>query len=73
MSMISNPAELRRRALEVLVRELGFVDAMRFMLQIDSGRSGADYATEREKILPEMTDEEFLKEAAKHSGRPTGS
>ncbi len=68
MRSISNPAELRRRGLEVLVRELGFVDAMRFMLQFDSGRAGANYTAEREQIIPVQLDEEFLRQAAKFSG-----
>jgi hypothetical protein len=33
MSPITDPVELRRRGLEVLTRELGYVNAMRFMLQ----------------------------------------
>jgi hypothetical protein len=70
MSTITNPAELRRRAIEVLVRELGFVDAMRFLLQFDSGRVGADYSKERDAIFPPFTDEEFLREAERHIAKP---
>jgi hypothetical protein len=58
---MDNPAELRRRGIEVLVRELGYANAMRFMLQFDSGRG--DYTKERDQILPVLTDDEFLRRA----------
>jgi hypothetical protein len=59
MSTISNPAELRRRGVEVLVRELGYADAMRFLQQFGAG--GGDYTAERP--TPQMTDQELLAEA----------
>ena len=65
MGPITNPAELRTRALEVLFRELGFVNAMRFLLQVESGRPGADYVKERNAIFPPMSDADFLN----HAGR----
>jgi hypothetical protein len=61
MSTISNPAELRRRGIEVLVRELGYADAMRFLQQFGAGRG--DYTAERDKLGRPMTDEELLAEA----------
>ena len=61
MSTIPNPAELRRRGLEVLVRELGHVDAMRFLLQYETGHG--DYSREREGALPSWTVDEMVKEA----------
>ena len=61
MTAIVNPVELRRRGLEVLIRELGYANAMRFMLQYDTGRG--DYTKERHEFLPEWTVEEFVREA----------
>jgi hypothetical protein len=52
------PAELRRRALEILVRELGYVDAMRFMHLFELGQG--DYTRERETMLPDWVAEELL-------------
>lgn len=59
MTLLSNPAGLRRRGIEILVRELGCVDAMRFLHQYDRGRG--DYTAERGGILPQRTDEEILR------------
>jgi hypothetical protein len=59
--VISRPAELRRRGIEVLVRELGFADAMRFLRRFGSGRG--DYTAERHRLAIPHTDEELLAEA----------
>ncbi len=48
----SHPAELRWRGLQVLIRELGYADAMRCMLQFGTGRPGSDYARDRDAFLP---------------------
>lgn len=64
--MIINPTELRRRAMEALVRELGFTDAMRFLLQTEPG--AGDYTRDREKLLPTIADEELLRRADERSG-----
>ncbi|MEX2219480.1 MAG: hypothetical protein WD749_12070 [Phycisphaerales bacterium] len=56
-----NPAKLRRRGIELLVRELGHADAMRFLQQLGAGRR--DYTAERGQLAPAMTDEETLAEA----------
>ena len=61
MSTISNPADLRRRGIEVLVRELGYADAMRFLQQFGSGRG--DYTSERDRLAAPRTDAELLAEA----------
>ena len=58
MSTISNPAELRRQGLEILVRELGYVDAMRFILQYETGQG--DYTKDRHDFLPDWTVEEAV-------------
>ncbi|MCI0631180.1 MAG: hypothetical protein L0Y44_11070 [Phycisphaerales bacterium] len=61
MSTIGNPAELRRKGIEVLVRELGYADAMRFLLQFNAGQG--DYTKDRDAMMPNWTDEELLREA----------
>jgi hypothetical protein len=68
MTALTNPADLRKRGLEVLVRELGFVDAMRFMLQFETGRG--DYTTERDSLFPARSDDEFLREAGRYTAAP---
>jgi hypothetical protein len=49
-SAITNPVELRSRGFQALVRELGGVNAVRFLGQYEAG--GGDYVRERESILP---------------------
>ena len=66
MTYIRNPAELRRRGLEVLVRELGYVDAMRFLLQYEAGQG--DYTRDRRQFLPPWTVEELIREADRDAG-----
>lgn len=63
MSTMDNPGELRRRGIELLVRELGYADAMRFLQQFGTGRG--DYTAEREGLLKQrgMSDAEMLEEA----------
>jgi hypothetical protein len=61
MSTLSNPAELRRRGLEVLVPELGYVDAMRFLLQYETGHG--DYTRDRHLFLRDCSIEEMAAEA----------
>ena len=63
MSTISNPTELRRRGLEILVRVLGYLDAMRFLHQYETGHG--DYTRERRQLLPPWTAEEIVGEADK--------
>jgi hypothetical protein len=63
MSTMLSLAELRRRGLEILIRELGYVDAMRFLHQYDSGQG--DYTCDRQQILPTWTVDEMVKEADK--------
>jgi hypothetical protein len=65
MTPISSPAELRRRGLEVLVRELGYVDAMRFLHQYETGQG--DYTRERVQFLPSWTVEDLIREANQHA------
>ena len=61
MSTLTNPAELRRRGLEILVRQLGYVDAMRFLLQYETGQG--DYTRDRDQFLPPWTPDEMIDRA----------
>lgn len=61
MTTLYNPAELRRRGLEILIREMGYADAMRFMLQFETGQG--DYTRDRQQMLPKWSMEEMLREA----------
>ncbi|HPD28904.1 MAG TPA: hypothetical protein PLL20_02835 [Phycisphaerae bacterium] len=63
MSLIPNPAELRRRGLEILVRELGYVNAMRLLLQYETGQG--DYTRDRDQILSDWSVTEMVREADK--------
>jgi hypothetical protein len=63
MNPITNPVELRRRGMEVLIRELGYVNAMRFMLQYETGHG--DYAKDRSRFLPNWTVDDITREADK--------
>ncbi len=53
------PIELQEEGMRVLVRELGYVDAMRFMLQFRRGKG--DYSKERHKLLKGVTIEDALR------------
>jgi hypothetical protein len=48
------------------VRELGYVDAMRFLLQYETGQG--DYTRDRRQFLPPWTVEELIREADRHAG-----
>lgn len=50
MTRVLTLPELRKKAMSVLVRELGYADAMRFMML---GRG--DYTRERQQLLPKMS------------------
>jgi hypothetical protein len=63
------PTQLRGKALAVLVRELGYADAVRFMLLHKRGKG--DYTKDREKLLPRMSMKELVRaadEIAKRAG-----
>ncbi len=68
MNAISNPAELRRLGTEALIRDLGFVNAMRFLHQFESGTG--DYTIERASLLPDWPTHKLLEEAEAASRRP---
>lgn len=47
----------------MLVRELGYANAMRFLLQYDSGHG--DYTKERKELLPDWKVEEMMRDSDK--------
>lgn len=53
-------AEVTRRAIEILSRELGPVDTIRFIGQYTSG--SGDYTAEREKLFAGLTREQIVAE-----------
>lgn len=60
-SAITNPVELRRRGFQALVKELGWVNAVRFLREYEAG--GGDYVQEREVILPAWDADTLVKMA----------
>jgi hypothetical protein len=61
MSTIAVPHELREKGFEVLVANLGWVNAVRFIQQYERGRG--DYTREREQILPDWDAETLVRKA----------
>ncbi|MDR3108796.1 MAG: hypothetical protein LBU65_03790 [Planctomycetaceae bacterium] len=51
--MSNNPAQIRNRGINVLLRELGPVDTVRFLQQFDAGYG--NYTEERQEILKHET------------------
>jgi hypothetical protein len=51
MTIIIDPAELQQRGFEALVAALGWVNAVLFIQQYETGVG--DYTREREQILPD--------------------
>jgi hypothetical protein len=61
MSLEVKPlVEINRRAISLLYRELGVVDAVRFLKQFTSGLG--DYAQEREVLFASKTLEQIVSE-----------
>lgn len=58
MVSMMEPVELRSRGFDALVKELGWVDAVRFMMQFE--RSTFNYVEEREAMLPEVSMAELM-------------
>jgi len=52
--------EINERAIDLLTRELGVADTLRFMMQFSSG--AGNYTEEREALFGELTLEEIVKE-----------
>lgn len=61
MSQTIRPlAEINRQATEVLVREMGVADALRFLSQFSSG--SGDYTKEREQWLGDLSLQQITDE-----------
>jgi hypothetical protein len=60
-STIANPVELRRRGFQALVKELGWVNAVRFLREYEVG--AGDYVQERDSILPAWDAETLVEKA----------
>ncbi|WP_016951450.1 hypothetical protein [Anabaena sp. PCC 7108] len=58
------PIELYRKGFQALVDALGYVDAIRFIRQFDSG--SGDYTEERHQWLDQVTMDEILADIKKH-------
>jgi hypothetical protein len=52
------PVELKRKGFQVLVENLGYADAIKFIRQFESGKG--DYTQERDRWLNPLTMEEIL-------------
>lgn len=51
-------AEVTRRAIEILARELGPVDTIRFIGQYTNG--AGDYTAERDRLFADLTAEQIV-------------
>jgi len=65
-SAITNPVELRSRGFQALVKELGWVNAVRFLREYETG--GGDYVSERDAILPAWDAATLVRKALGESG-----
>jgi len=63
-----SPAEVRRAAMDAVVREVGVVGLIR-LLRDESPGTG-DYVSDRKKWLPEFDSVEAMMEAIKKEGAP---
>ena len=57
--VLLEPVELRARGFEVLVRSLGWVNAVRFVQQYETSK--LDYTAERETLLPNWDAHEMVR------------
>ncbi len=65
---LSTPAELNRRAFQVLVKELGLAAAIRYVQQFDHGTG--DYTAERQQWADSISLEEIEKAIPASPGQP---
>ena len=56
---LMQPAELRARGFEALVRELDWVNAVRFIQEYEPSRG--NYTAERDSLLPPWDAEEMVR------------
>jgi hypothetical protein len=68
--VITSPVELRRQGFSALVKVLGWVNAVRFLQQYETGHG--DYTRERDEILPDW-DAETLVRNALSKPKPDGT
>jgi hypothetical protein len=71
MAAVPNPLQLRRRAVEALVRELGYVDALRFLRFV--GQGAGDYTRDRHAYLPDLSVDELTRRADESIHRQPGA
>jgi len=67
-SIIHDPAELRERGFAVLVKELGWVNAVRFIRQYERGHG--NYTRERHELLPDWDPETLVQKARELTAKP---
>ncbi len=60
------PVELQRKGWKALVNALGYVDAIRFIRQFDSG--SGDYTKERHQWLDKLTMDEIIADIEQRQG-----
>ena len=63
------PVELQRKGWKALVDALGYVDAIRFIRQFDSG--SGDYTKERHQWLDKLTMDEIIADIKQHQQNET--
>ena len=68
--LIIDPRELRESGFRALTEAIGWVNAVRFLRQLDPG--SGDYTEERRTILPEWDHATLLRRAGELEG-PRGS
>lgn len=61
------PIELRKKAYQVLVNNLGQIDTIRFLQQV--GWGSGDYTKEREDLLKGITRDEFWQDIQRMRNR----
>ena len=69
-AIITDPVELRRRGFEALVHELGWVNAVRFLRQYETGQG--DYTRERDQFLPDWDAATLVRRATEADAETPG-
>ena len=67
-ALIIDPRELRETGFRALTQSIGWVNAVRFLRQLDPG--SGDYTEERQAILPEWDAETLLRKTGELQGPP---
>ncbi|HEY8668300.1 MAG TPA: hypothetical protein VIL86_16745 [Tepidisphaeraceae bacterium] len=67
-TVLIDPGELRTRGFEILVHELGWVNAVRFIQQYEPSR--LNYTAEREHLLPDWDAAELVRQMSKLTAAP---